>query len=75
MQYISYNTAGRDFPDIYALALGHCVPSGVVRIYPANPSLLCYNLYMLTVAVTALKDIYNKIMVSFVYFNTVLFSV
>ena len=45
MQYISYNTAGRDFPDIYALALGRCAPSGIVRIYLANPSLLCYNLY------------------------------
>ena len=34
-----------------------------------------YNYDMLTVAVTALKDIYNEIMVSFVYSNTVLFSV
>ena len=47
MQYISYNTAGRDLPDIYALALGRCAPLGVVRIYLANPSLLCYNLYIL----------------------------
>ena len=40
MQYISFNTAGRDLPEIYALALG------LVRIYLANPSLLCYNLYI-----------------------------
>ena len=45
-KYICYNTAGRDLPDIYALALGRCAPSGIVRIYQANPSLLCYNIYL-----------------------------
>ena len=33
-------------PDIYALALGRCAPSGVVRIYQAKHSCLCYNLYI-----------------------------
>ena len=45
--YISYNTGTRALPDIYALALGCCTPSGIVRIYQAKHSCLCYNLYML----------------------------
>ena len=31
---------------IYVLALGHCMPSGVVGIYQANPLCPCYNLYI-----------------------------
>ena len=46
MEYISYNTGTRALPDIYALALGHCAPSGVVRIYQAKHSYLCYNFYV-----------------------------
>ena len=42
MAYIGYNTGTRVLPDIYALA----VPSGVVRIYQATHSCLCYNLYL-----------------------------
>ena len=45
-KYICYNTESRDLPDIYALTLGHCAPSDIVRIYQANPSLLCYNIYI-----------------------------
>ena len=32
VEYISYNTGTRALPDIYALALGRCVPSGIVCI-------------------------------------------
>ena len=46
VEYISYNTGTRALPDIYALALGCCVPSGIVHIYQAKHSSLCYNLYM-----------------------------
>ena len=42
----SYNTGTRTLPDIYALALGRCVPSGIVRIYQAKHPCLCYNLYI-----------------------------
>ena len=35
-------------PDIYALAFGHCVPLGVMCIYEAKHSCLCYNLYIYT---------------------------
>ena len=45
VQYISFNTSGRDLPDISALGLGCCAPSGVVGIYLANLSLLCYITY------------------------------
>ena len=45
MVYISYNTGTRALPDIYALALGRCVPLGIVHIYQAKHSCLCYNLY------------------------------
>ena len=45
MEYISYNTGTRALPDIYALAFGRCAPSGVVRIYQAKHSCLCYNYY------------------------------
>ena len=46
MEYISYNTGTRALPDIYALALGRCAPSGIVRIYQAKHSCLCYNYYI-----------------------------
>ena len=46
MVYISYNTGTRALPDIYALALGRCAPSGIVHIYQATHSCLCYNLYI-----------------------------
>ena len=36
----------RDLPDISALALGRCAPSGVVRIYQANHSCPCYNYHI-----------------------------
>ena len=42
--YISYNTGTRALPDIYALALGRCVPLGIMHIYQAMHSCLCYNL-------------------------------
>ena len=35
--YISYNTGTCALPDIYALALGRCAPSGIVHIYQAKP--------------------------------------
>ena len=47
MEYISYNTGTRALPDIYALALGRCAPSGIVRIYQAKHSCLCYNYYII----------------------------
>ena len=34
----------RDLTDIYALSLGHCAPSGVMRIYQSKPLRLCYNI-------------------------------
>ena len=43
---ISYNTGTRALPDIYALALGCCSPLGIVCIYHAKYSCLCYNLYL-----------------------------
>ena len=46
VEYISYNTGTRALPDIYALALGRCAPSGIVRIYQAKHSCLCYNYYL-----------------------------
>ena len=46
MEYISYNTGTRALPDIYALALRRCAPSGIVRIYQAKHSCLCYNYYI-----------------------------
>ena len=46
MQHISYNTGTSALPDIYALALGRCEPLGVMRIYQAKHSCLCYNLYI-----------------------------
>ena len=44
--YISYNTDTCALPDIYALALGRCAPLGIVHIYQATHSCLCYNLYI-----------------------------
>ena len=44
--YIGYNTGTRALPDMYALALGRCAPSGIVHIYQAMHSCLCYNLYI-----------------------------
>ena len=46
VEYISYNTGTHALPDIYALALGRCAPSGIVRIYQATQSCLCYNIYI-----------------------------
>ena len=43
--YITYNMGNRDFPDIYAHALGP-VALGLGHIYQANPSCPCYNLYI-----------------------------
>ena len=45
MVYISYNTGTRALPDIYALTLECCVPSGIIHIYQATHSCLCYNLH------------------------------
>ena len=65
VEYISYNTGTRALPDIYALALGRCATSGVMRIYQAKHSCLCYNLYIyiyiyiyiyLTVLLDIIKD-------------------
>ena len=47
--YISYNTGTRVLPDIYALALRRCAPLGIVHIYQATYSCLCYNLSRLTI--------------------------
>ena len=48
---ISYNTGTHALPDIYALALRGCTPralcpSGIVCIYQAKHSCLCYNCYI-----------------------------
>ena len=45
MAYITYNTAARDLPDIYARALGPAA-LGLGHIYQANPSQPCYNYYI-----------------------------
>ena len=45
MEYISYNVGTRDFPDIYARALG-LAALGLGHIYQANPSCPCYNYYI-----------------------------
>ena len=47
MEYISYNVGTRDFPDIYAHALGPAA-LGLGHIYQANPSCPCYNYYIYT---------------------------
>ena len=44
--YISYNTGTHALPDIYALALGRCAPSGIVHIYQATHSCLNYSFYI-----------------------------
>ena len=44
--HISCNTGTRALPDMSALALRRCAPSGVVRTYQAMHSCLCYNYYM-----------------------------
>ena len=49
--YIRYNTGTRALPDIYALALGRYASSGIVHIYQATHSCLCYNLYILQFAI------------------------
>jgi len=46
VQYITYNTGNRALPDISALALGHCAPLGIMRIYQAKHSCPCYNYYI-----------------------------
>ena len=45
MEYISYNMGTRDFPDIYARALGPAA-LGLGHIYQANPSCPWYNYYI-----------------------------
>ena len=45
--HISYNIDTPALPDIYALALGRCAPSGIMRIYQTKHSCLCYNLYII----------------------------
>ena len=45
VEYISYNMGTRDFPDIYARALGPAA-LGLGHIYQANPSCPCYNYYI-----------------------------
>ena len=59
--YISYNTGTRALPDIYALILGRYAPSGIVHIYQAMHSCLCYNLYMYIVIVMNSRDQYEII--------------
>ena len=46
VEYISYNTGTHALPDIYTLTLGCCAPLGIVHIYQAKHSCLCYNLYI-----------------------------
>ena len=41
IQYVSYNTGTRALPDIYALALWCCMPSGIMRIYIRQSTLAC----------------------------------
>ena len=45
MEYISYNMGTRDFPDIYARALGPAALE-LGHIYQANPSCPWYNYYI-----------------------------
>ena len=42
----SYNTGWSALPDMYALAVGRCAPSSVMRTYQAMHSSLCYNYYI-----------------------------
>ena len=50
--------------DIYALALGHCAPSGIVRIwYQAKHSCLCYNLYIYFILWTPVYMQYRRYLV------------
>ena len=44
--HISCNTGTCALPDMSALALGCCAPSGIVRRYQAMHSCLCYNYYI-----------------------------
>jgi len=37
--------------DIYTLALEYYAPSGIMYIYQADPSLLCYNIYLFKVTI------------------------
>ena len=46
VEYISYNMGTRDFPGIYARALGPAA-LGLGHIYQANPSCPWYNYYIL----------------------------
>ena len=49
LEYQKYNILGTcASPDIYALALGCCMPLGVVSSSQAKHSCLCYNLYIYT---------------------------
>ena len=40
--YITYNMGNRDLPDVYA----HALRPAALRLYQANPSCPCYNLYI-----------------------------
>ena len=55
VEYITYNMGTRDFPDIYACALG---PAALVlgHIYQVNPSCPCYNYYIYTRIIKKLKS-------------------
>ena len=44
VQYNAITQRPRDLTDIYTLFLGHCGPSGVMRIYQSNPLQLYYNI-------------------------------
>ena len=50
MEYISYNMGTRDFPDIYARALGPAA-LGPGHIYQANPSCPWYNYYLFLISI------------------------
>ena len=62
-------------PDIYAIALGRCAPSGVLHIYQAKHSCLCYNLYIY-ILVQALHEIhyYNYKIISLVLAYEIIIS-
>ena len=70
MEYISYNTGTRALPDIYALALGR---SGIVRIYQAKHSCLCYN-YYLDYVLLLLRIVRTYIILSMVQHSIVHFT-
>ena len=56
MEYISYTMGTRDFPDVYARALGPAA-LGLGHIYQANPSCPWYNYYILPGKVVPLNSL------------------